>query len=349
MRVRRARRVGALAGTVVAAVVLAAVPGSAGAAGSGAAAGAALSATTAAGVHNAYEKGTFTYFVDALDSGAALVELDVWADSLSRRWRVSHSNPFGNDNNCEYADSPEELRGQVRNQDLGSCLDNIRAWHDANPGHRPIVFKVEFKSGFNNRAGLGPDEFDALVRGKLGDMVFTPARLMAGGHATPDDAARAGAWPSREALAGTVMFEVIPGTVEQSNPTDTLWTDVEYARHLRAAPSTAQAFPTVLGAEAGDPRTRYSDTSLRPWFVVFDGSAGSYAAGGIDTSWYARNNYLLVMTGAHSVAPAIDAYNPTEQQALDRLALLAGRHASFATSDWSSLRPEVLGTVLPRG
>lgn len=54
------------------------------------------------------------------------------------------------------------------------------------------------------------------------------------------------------------------------------------------------------------------------------------------------------MTDAHAVAPAIDGTNPTEAQARDRVALLAGRHASIASSDWNAL-PSVLSTVLERG
>jgi hypothetical protein len=55
----------------------------------------------------------------------------------------------------------------------------------------------------------------------------------------------------------------------------------EYSRYLRDLAAagrigTAQSFPSVLDAAAGDPRTRYSETNIRPWFVVFDGSASTY-------------------------------------------------------------------------
>ena len=105
----------------------------------------------------------------------------------------------------------------------------------------------------------------------------------------------------------------------------------------------------VHHAEAGDPRTgRYADATLRPWFVVFDGNAPTYAGGTIDTGWYARNNYLLVMTDAHAVPPAISPTEPAESEALERVRQLAGTHASVVSSDWHTL-PTVLGTVLPRG
>ncbi|MFE0136854.1 phosphatidylinositol-specific phospholipase C domain-containing protein [Streptomyces sp. NPDC059037] len=314
--------------------------------------GAPYSSTTGVGVHNAYEKAKYPYFADALDSGAGMLELDVWTNVFGSGWRVSHSNPVGNDNNCENAASPAELRTKARNQSLAGCLADMKSWHDAHPGHRPILVKVELKDGFQARNGRGPADLDALLKSKLGDAVYRPGELV-GGHATLDDAVRSDGWPQRSALAGKFIVELIPGTVEQGNPADTLWTDREYATHLRDLAAAgrlgeAAAFPAVLGAEAGDPRGRYADAAIRPWFVLFDGDASAYAGGGIDTRWYADRRYLVVMSDAHNVAPAIDAVNPTEAQARERVALLARGHASIVSSDWYPL-PGVLSTVLPRG
>lgn len=311
----------------------------------------AYSATTGVGVHNAYEKATYPYFADALDSGAALLELDVWTNVFGSSWRVSHSNPIGNDNNCVNASTAGELRTKSRNQNLAGCLADIRTWHDAHPGHRPVVLKLELKDGFQANNGRGPAQLDTLLSEKLGGALFRPADL-AGGHATLDEAVRADGWPARSALAGRFIVELIPGTVEEGNPVDSLWTDREYAGHLRDLAAAgrlgdAAAFPAVHRAEAGDPRGRYTDAGIRPWFVVFDGDASAYAGESIDTGWYARNQYLVVMTDAHNVAPAIDGTNPTQTQALDRLTLLAGRNASIITADWHALT-QVLATVVPR-
>ncbi|NWF26696.1 hypothetical protein HW130_10475 [Streptomyces sp. PKU-EA00015] len=310
------------------------------------------SAATWVGVHNAYEQAKYPYFADALDSGAGMLEIDAWTNAFGRSWRVSHSNPLGNDNNCAAAAHAGELRTKPRNQDLGGCLADMRAWHDAHPGHRPVLVKIELKDGFRNNLGRGPDELDTLLTAKLGDALFRPADL-AGGHPDLDTAVRANGWPARAAMAGRFVVELIPGTVEQGNPADTLWTDREYAGHLRDLRAAgrlreAGAFPAVLKAAAGDPRSRYADASLRPWFVVFDGDASTYAGGSVDTAWYDRNHYLVVMTAAHQVAPAIDGTRPTEAQARDRVALLAGRHASVVSADWYPL-PSVLATVTPRG
>src|ERR1700750_2927022 len=87
------------------------------AAGNAHAAAAKFSATTTIGTHNAYEKDKYTYWAQALDSGAALLERDVYVDSLSKRWRVSHSDLFANDNNWEKASTPADLYSKDRNQD----------------------------------------------------------------------------------------------------------------------------------------------------------------------------------------------------------------------------------------
>ncbi|WP_405869239.1 phosphatidylinositol-specific phospholipase C domain-containing protein [Streptomyces sp. NBC_00005] len=325
----------------------------AGAVGHAQAASAQFSQTTTIGTHNAYEKDKYTYFAQALDSGASLLELDVYADSVNGRWRVSHSSPLANDNNCEYADSPDELYGQVRNQDLGSCLDNMAAWEQLHPDHAPVIVKVEMKVGFNNDAGLGPDEFDTLVSKKLGGSVYKPSDLLGSSYSTLDAAAKANAWPTRDALKGKFIFELIPGTVEESNPFDTYWTDEEYGDHLRdlyAAGniSAAQAFPAVLGAEAGDPRTSRYDATIRPWFVFFDGDAATYVNNAYDTSFYSTNHYVLIMTDAYNVSPAISSTDPTDAEVAARLALLAADHASVITSDWSAKSASVLGSVADR-
>jgi hypothetical protein len=328
----------------------------AGAAPASADTGPTLAQTTTVGVHNTYDQAAYPYLANALDSGTSMIELDVWDDVFTKEWKVSHDSLTSNSNNCVAATSASQLYTGGANKDLEQCLDDVRLWLGAHPGHPPLTIKLEMKAGFQNNLGLGPAKLDSSIAAHLGSLVFKPADLLAkpggGSYASLDDAARADNWPSRSALAGKVMFEIIPGTVEESNPTDTLWTDVEYAQYLKglAAAGTlsqAQVFPAVHNAQAGDPRTRYSDTTLRPWFVVFDGDAATYL-NGIDTSWYDTNHYYLIMTDAQNVSPAIDDANPTLQQAQDRVALLAADHASVVSCDWTGL-PQVLGEVLTRG
>jgi Phosphoinositide phospholipase C, Ca2+-dependent len=303
---------------------------------------------TGVGIHNTYEQAKFPYLASALDAGASLIELDVWVYANAPKWRVSHDVPigirdYGQRNNC----STGGLRTGRRNQVFDRCLENLRDWHAQNAGHRPIVVKVEFKAGLNGRAGAGAKELDDLIKAKLGNAVFRPADLL-GGYSTLDEAAKADNWPTRAEMAGKFIFEVIPGTFERGNPFDTLHTDIEYARHVRDNPAMAQAFPAVLDAQGGDPRTRYTETSIRPWFVFFDGTATAYVGGGVNPQWYDRNHYHLVMTDAHAVAPALNAQRPTVAQARERVGHLAARHASTVSTDWYGV-PEVLPLELPRG
>ncbi len=307
--------------------------------------------STVVGIHNTYTKTAFPYLAKALDAGASMVELDVWDDFFTHEWKVSHDKLTSNDNNCVNASSPADIYTGSANKDLGSCLDDIKYWLAAHPAKGPIFVKVELKAGFQNNYGMGPSAFDADVNAHLGNLLFRPADLL-GGRSTLDAAAKANAWPSRSALAGKVIVYVTPGTVELANPTDTLHTDVEYATYLKnlyaaGHVATATTFPTVLGALAGDPRAQYTDASIRPWFVVFDGDAATYVAG-VDTSWYDTNHYLLTMTDAHNVSPALDDVNPPVADAKARVALLAHDHASIASCDWYGL-PDVLSQVLPRG
>ncbi|WP_055586918.1 phosphatidylinositol-specific phospholipase C domain-containing protein [Peterkaempfera griseoplana] len=313
------------------------------------------SATTV-GLHNTYDPAAFGYLAQGLDTGTSMIELDVWTDTITKEWKVSHSNPLGNSNNCVAATTPAQLYTGGANKNLEYCLDDLRVWLGAHPDSGPLVVKMELKAGFAGSSGMGADQLDALIAKHLGSAVFRPADLLAkpggGSYATLDEAARAGNWPTRAQLTGKVLLDVIPGTVEEANPFDTLHTDVEEADHLRDLSaagklSQAQVFPVVHGAASGDPRSSYSDSSIRPWFVVFDGDASAFT-GGIDTGWYDRNHYLLVMTDAQNVSPAISATDPTADEARNRTTQLAAAHASIVSSDWRHL-PEVQSLVLPRG
>ena len=309
-----------------------------------------ISGSTTVGVHNTYDTAAYDYLARSLDAGSSLVELDVWPNFITHEWKVSHSNPLGNANNCVAATSPDQLYTGGKNKNLEFCLDNIRVWQQAHPDRGPITLKIEMKTGFSDNTGMGPDELDATIRGHLGGRVYRPADLL-GGYSTLDEASKADNWASRSSLNGKVIIEVIPGTVEEQNPTDTLKTDVEYARYLVNLKNAgrlgdAQIFPTVHGAAGGDPRDKY-EAALKPWFVVFDGDANAWVTQ-TGPWWFDANHYYLVMTDAQNVAPAIDSRNPTVDQANQRVADLAKQHASVITSDWVGLTT-VLPQVLSRG
>lgn len=313
-----------------------------------------FTSATTVGIHNTYEQGAFDYLAEALDTGTSLIEIDIWPNIFTRKWKVSHDEPLSNNNNCTTGSTLADLYAGSRNKHLGDCLDNIRVWLEAHPDSGPLMLKIEPKMGLATAFGMGVDQVDSLVRSRLGDRVFRPADLLAkpdgGWYDSLDEAARLGNWPTREELAGRVLLHVIPGTVENNNPFDWWPTNEQYAGHLRDLAvageiEKAQIFPAARGAASGDPRDQY-DADIRPWFVLFDSGASGWF--NRDTTWFAENNYVLVMTSAHSVAPAISSTNPTEAEARDRLLLLAGANASVITSDWTQL-PQVQSMVVPRG
>lgn len=309
-----------------------------------------LAHATAVGIHNTYSTDVYPHLAQALDTGTGLIELDVYADTLLKQWRVNH-DLIGQSNNCTTATTAAQLYTGSTGKNLNTCLDDLRIWGDAHPAHAPVIVKVELKIGFEADKNLGPSQFDALLSSKLGSRLYTPTNLLTKPdgtkYASLDAAANADNWPTRSALAGKFIFELIPGTVELGNPFDTLHTDVEYANYLQANGGAGEAFPADLGAAAGDPRTQYSST-IRGWFVVFDGDANTYVNGGIDTSWYDTHHYLLIMTDAYNVTPALSQTSPSVADAQARVALLAAHHATIVSTDWASVTG-IPATVLPRG
>jgi hypothetical protein len=139
-------------------------------------------------------------------------------------------------------------------------------------------------------------------------------------------------------LEGKVIVEMIPGTFEQAVDPSSTWVDVVYAQHLldlydSGTIADAAIFPSVL----------------RPWFVVFDGDAGTWVNDG-DTEWYNTNHYLAVVTDAEDVTPALSDTAPTLADAQARVAELAADGASYVSTDWNTAPANaVLGEVLPRG
>jgi hypothetical protein len=202
------------------------------------------------------------------------------------------------------------------------------------------------KNGFDGRAGFGVPQFDTLLANTVGaSNFFSPANLK-GGYPDLDTAARAGAWPSRAALTGKFLVILENGTFEVQNPFDTYHTDVEAADRLIAANNSgtlasALSFPAINGASATDPRTGNLGGARKPWMVAFDGDAATYV--GFGGGPYLGGKYLVVMTDAHNVAPAIDSRNPAVADAQAKVRQLAAIGATIVSSDWTS--PEIVSYV----
>lgn len=307
-----------------------------------------IAGITGAGVHNAYEQGTFPWLVDVLDSGASMLEIDLWQNFFGNRaYQVSHE-PWGAANNCSSSTTFAGLRSGARNQNFQACLRNIKLWHDQNPNHAPVIVKLEAKNGYDGRGGYGPAQLDAMLASGLGaSNILKPADVK-GSHATLDAAVRAGGWPSRDSLRGKFVFLLITGAFEAGNPFDNYDTHLEYADYLGGLGGnlgSAMMFPMLNGASATDPRTGDKGGARAQWYVAFDGDASAWYGG--DTSFYTTGRYILVMADAHRVAPAIDGRNPTVQQGQDKVRQLAAKGATIASSDWNNR--EILGFTVPRG
>ncbi|CAM5671921.1 hypothetical protein STENM327S_03025 [Streptomyces tendae] len=78
---------------------------------------------------------------------------------------------------------------------------------------------------------------------------------------------------------------------------------------------------------------------------MFDGDATTYLDG-LNTTWYDTNHYLLTMTDAHKVVPALSATRPSLAQARARTQQLATAHATIVSSDWHQL-PNAQSLLLP--
>lgn len=316
-----------------------------------------LDQATSVGLHNTYDNSSYPYLADALDSGATLIELDAWVNPFTHQWDVSHSDPLGSDNNCNYAPVAADLYTGKTSQDLDSCLGDIATWLSVHPSANPIMVKLELKEGFDQTIGMGPAELDSYINAHIGPYVYKPAAMLTAPDGTQypnlQAAAQADNWPTRQQLQGKVVIEAIPGTVEQANPFDHLWTDTEYADYISGLDASgqignAEIFPSVLGAQSGDPRTRYP-AAIQPWFVVFDQDASAYVSDG-ETEWYNTNHFLVVATDAENVAPALSDTAPSLSDAQARVAELAADSVSFVSTDWSDSPGDgVLPEVLPRG
>lgn len=103
------------------------------------------------------------------------------------------------------------------------CLQQMRSWSDANPGHSPVFVLLEPK--FNSLAGFAPGatklipfdakafaEMDASIGEIIGrERIVTPDDLR-GRHETLEKAALAGAWPTVGKSRGKFVFlMIVPG------------------------------------------------------------------------------------------------------------------------------------------
>ena len=173
---------------------------------------------------------------EQFDGGIRQIELDVYADSKGGRYahpagpaaEAAAGVPVDPMQNFSGASADvmmkpgfkvmhvQDLDQHSSCQPFTACLKIVRDWSKAHPRHLPIFVLVETKQGkpLNIPNATTPEPFtsatfDALDREIrsvfAADEMITPDDLR-GTYATPNEAARAGAWPTLEEARGKVIF-----------------------------------------------------------------------------------------------------------------------------------------------
>lgn len=109
-------------------------------------------------------------------------------------------------------------------QRLSDCLDELKAWSDANPRHFPVMVWIEpkdeldFVPPYDRIAPEHFDDLDAELRAGLGARLFTPDELR-GAHDTLAEAVAEG-WPELNAMRGRYVFAMLDGGAHRDHYLD---------------------------------------------------------------------------------------------------------------------------------
>lgn len=159
--------------------------------------------------------------------GVRSIELDVFADPAGGLY----ANPAG----ARLANQPEtptpamlrpglkvlhvqDIDYRTTCETLVECLEQVRDWSDAHPGHVPMMIQIEVKddripdpvsAGFVVPIEFGAAEFDELdaeIRAVIpAEKLITPDEVR-GGRATLEEAVLAAGWPTLRSARGRILF-----------------------------------------------------------------------------------------------------------------------------------------------
>ncbi|HEV7777002.1 MAG TPA: phosphatidylinositol-specific phospholipase C1-like protein [Luteibacter sp.] len=168
-----------------------------------------------------------------LDDGVRQIELDVYADSqgglyahpaitaMIAQAKLPADPPIVADG---IMDKPgfkvmhvQDIDQRAVCQPFTACLDEVRAWSKAHPGHVPIFILVETKQGSLKNVefkSVVPEQFTPAVFDSLDKeiaSVFPRNELVTpddvrGKHATLDEAVQKGGWPTLAKSRGKIVF-----------------------------------------------------------------------------------------------------------------------------------------------
>lgn len=157
-----------------------------------------------------------------LDLGVRQFEFDVWADPSGGAYsNVAVSASSTVSRGIPALDNPGLKVMHVAGLDpysscisFKSCLQEIKSWSDAHPGHAPLMIMVEIKDedtfltapGLQVWAASDYDTLDAEILSVFpAEKIITPDNVQ-GSHVSLNEAVLAGEWPTLAQSRGKVMF-----------------------------------------------------------------------------------------------------------------------------------------------
>ncbi len=175
--------------------------------------------------------------VQLADQGVRQVEIDVFADPQGGHYATRHAYAYaglGGDAPAEMKEPGlkvfhiQELDVQSTCLTFAACLQQVKTWSDANPGHAPVMILVEAKDGpIPDPLNLGfvtplPidaaafDDIDRTIRSVFpDDQVITPDDVR-GSAPTLEQAVLTTGWPTMGQARGKVLFSLDNADLRQA-------------------------------------------------------------------------------------------------------------------------------------
>ena len=126
------------------------------------------------------------YISDSLPIAGGLAGGSIGFVTITAALLVASASDTFYGNNCSGGDVTT-----VGKTELARCLQTIRAWMDAHPGHTPITLLFDIKENMPREAALA---FDLTLRAVFGDKLYTPKQLQ-GGYESPRARVADIGWP----------------------------------------------------------------------------------------------------------------------------------------------------------
>lgn len=161
---------------------------------------------------------------DQLTMGLRNLEIDIYADSKGGRYahpkgldlaQLAPYDPKGEMNQPGFkVFHMPDIDFRTWELTFKGCLEHLKQWSDAHPGHEPIFITLEPKEGGASPYGTVPeaftaqlfDEVDAVIKAGLGENKLITPDMVRGSYATLEEAVLKGNWPTLKEAKGRFMF-----------------------------------------------------------------------------------------------------------------------------------------------